>query len=193
MIIQISILVVILLIFIYLIYWYKYKCIDQIDKIIKNPFRQLLALSACVLLIFGLLIITGKSLVENSDASRALVLLYSLFSQTTSAYNPEYGTELQLFSVLVSMLGAVFFFLCPPLWLCNFKLLYTKCPRGNFVPVKYDNRVSLFVDIKRRLLGNGKRCIFKIVLRAVWQRIVLHLAHNALFADLGKIFAQYIL
>ena len=109
MIIQISILVVILLIFIYLIYWYKYKCIDQIDKIIKNPFRQLLALSACVLLIFGLLIITGKSLVENSDASRALVLLYSLFSQTTSAYNPEYGTELQLFSVLVSMLGAVFF------------------------------------------------------------------------------------
>lgn len=109
MIIQISILVAILLIFIYLIYWYKYKCIDQIDKIIKNPFRQLLALSACVLLIFGLLIITGKSLIDNSDASRAFVLLYSLFSQTTSAYNPEYGTELQLYSVLVSMIGAVFF------------------------------------------------------------------------------------
>lgn len=109
MISQIAILVVILLIFIYLIYWYRYKCIDQIDKIIKNPFRQLLVLSTCVLLIFGLLIIRGRSLIDNSDTSRAFILLYSLFSQTNSAYNPEYGIELQLYSVLVSMIGAIFF------------------------------------------------------------------------------------
>lgn len=90
-------------------YWYKYKCTDQIDKIIMNPTKQLLCLLLCVFLIFAFLILIGSYALDDKEDISAIVMLYGLFSQTKSAYDPDISTDLQLYSLFVSVLGAVFF------------------------------------------------------------------------------------
>ena len=89
--------------------WYKYRCIDQIDKIIMNPTKQLLALSLCVIIIFGLLIFIGVFAASDANNLDIIVFIYGLFSQTVSAYNPSHDINFQIFSVFVSIIGAVFF------------------------------------------------------------------------------------
>lgn len=89
--------------------WYKYRCIDQIDKIIMNPTKQLLALSLCVIIIFGLLILIGVFAAGDANNLDIIVFIYGLFSQTVSAYNPSHDINFQIFSVFVSIIGAVFF------------------------------------------------------------------------------------
>ena len=90
-------------------YWYKYKCTDQIDKIIMNPTKQMLCLLLCVFLVFAFLIFIGSYALEDTEDISAIVKLYGLFSQTTSAYNLGESTGLQLYYLFVSALGAVFF------------------------------------------------------------------------------------
>ena len=90
-------------------YWYKYKCTDQIDKIIMNPTKQMLCLLLCVFLVFVFLIFIGSYALDDTEDISAIVRLYGLFSQTTSAYNPGDSTSLQLYYLFVSALGAVFF------------------------------------------------------------------------------------
>ena len=90
-------------------YWYKYKCTDQIDKIIMNPTKQMLCLLLCVFLVFAFLIFIGSYALEDTEDISAIVRLYGLFSQTTSAYNLGDSTGLQLYYLFVSALGAVFF------------------------------------------------------------------------------------
>ena len=90
-------------------YWYKYHCIDQIDKIIMNPVKQLLVLSLCVILVFGLLIIIGVLASGDTKNIDIIVFIYGLFSQTASAYNPSHDINFQIYSVFVSIVGAVFF------------------------------------------------------------------------------------
>lgn len=92
-----------------LLYWYKYRCIDQIDKIIMNPAKQLLLLSLCVIIIFGLLIIIGVFTAGDTEYLDIIVFIYGLFSQTASAYDPSQDINFQIFSVFVSIVGAVFF------------------------------------------------------------------------------------
>lgn len=92
-----------------LVYWYKYRCVDQLDKLIMNPTKQLLVLSLCVIFVFILLIFIGQYILGETNNASIIVFLYGLFSQTTSAYNPSYDLSFQLFSLLVSVIGAVFF------------------------------------------------------------------------------------
>ena len=47
-------------------YWYKYKCTDQIDKIIMNPTKQMLCLLLCVFLVFAFLIFIGSYALEDT-------------------------------------------------------------------------------------------------------------------------------
>lgn len=102
-------LIVAIILFLLVGYWYKFRCIDQIDKIIRTPAKQLFALALCVIVVFVLLIVVGGYIIKDSNDPSVLVFLYGLFSQTMSAYNPEYSIDLQLYSVFVSILGAVFF------------------------------------------------------------------------------------
>ena len=106
---MIAIILVLFVLIVIFAYWYKYRCIDQIDKIIMNPTKQLLVLSLCVITVFSLLIFVGQLMLGETNDASIVVFLYGLFSQTTSAYNPAYDIDFQIFSVLVSVIGAVFF------------------------------------------------------------------------------------
>lgn len=74
-----------------------------------NPAKQLLVLSLCVISIFGLLIIIGVFTAGDTNNLDIIVFIYGLFSQTASAYNPSHDINFQIFSVFVSIIGAVFF------------------------------------------------------------------------------------
>ena len=74
-----------------------------------NPAKQLLVLSLCVIIIFGLLIIIGVFTAGDTNNLDIIVFIYGLFSQTASAYNPSHDINFQIFSVFVSIIGAVFF------------------------------------------------------------------------------------
>ena len=87
---QIFLVLIPIILCIALLYWYKYRCIDQIDKIIMNPAKQLLLLSLCVIIIFGLLIIIGVFTAGDTDYLDIIVFIYGLFSQTASAYDPSH-------------------------------------------------------------------------------------------------------
>lgn len=101
--------IIILILFLVFGYWYKYKCTDQIDKIIMNPAKQMLCLLLCVFLVFAFLLFIGSYALDDTEDISAIVRLYGLFSQTTSAYNLGESPGLQLYYLFVSALGAVFF------------------------------------------------------------------------------------
>lgn len=92
-----------------LILWYHYRCSDELDKVIKSPQKQIWGLVGLMTIILIVFIIIQNLLSENESAEDTFFLIYGLFSQTLEAYNIDNNTTMQIFYLIISAIGAIFF------------------------------------------------------------------------------------
>lgn len=92
-----------------IILWYHYKCSDELDKIIRSPQKQIWGLIGIMTIILIIFIIIQNLLSEKEPTGNAFFLIYGLFSQTLEAYNIDTNTTMQIFYLIISAIGAIFF------------------------------------------------------------------------------------